>query len=182
MGKKCKGKNIDPDDPACYIQNDIVMRTTRWMIMEMGCIEPSECTNLTTGTIDCDLDDDGINDLMAGGDAELAGLWNGGGGGANELKNWLTNGFPDPISNRIPGCPSKAVFRQVFSTLRPLLWLAKMWLFQCLTRSAQLCPIDLSQAALKLWTHADYETLDDRSYKQATEKNFTISTRLPIFM
>ena len=46
--------------------------------------------------IDCDLNDDGIDDLMAGGARSWLDL-NGGGGGASELSNWLENGFPDPI-------------------------------------------------------------------------------------
>jgi hypothetical protein len=62
-----------------------------------GNIDPSEFTTLTTGTIDCDLNNDGINELMTGGARSWLDL-DGGGGGANELKNWLQNGFPDPIS------------------------------------------------------------------------------------
>ena len=96
VGKQCKGKNIDPDDPACYTQNDLMCD----QLLDdngNGSIDSIEFTTITTGTIDCDLNNDGINELMAGGARSWLDL-NGGGGGANELTNWIKNGFPDPIS------------------------------------------------------------------------------------
>ena len=46
--------------------------------------------------VDCDLDNDGLNDLLTGGDRSWLDL-DGGGGGASELSNWITGGFPGEI-------------------------------------------------------------------------------------
>lgn len=89
------GKPCDPDadvgDPDyCYTQNDLV------------CSEhvrdpiTNKCTFVYPNTTDCDLNNDCIDELMTGGARSWLDL-NGGGGGANELTNWIINGFPDPI-------------------------------------------------------------------------------------
>jgi hypothetical protein len=78
----CNNPN-NADDPDCYEVKDII------------CDDPLT-PGLDPGTIDCDLNNDGINDLMTGGARSWLDL-NGGGGGANELKNWLQNGFPGVI-------------------------------------------------------------------------------------
>jgi hypothetical protein len=91
--KKCKYPDItDPTDPDyCYTQNDLVCSAHGPDLTPAhGCdyVEPTKT--------DCDLDNDCIDELMTGGARSWLDL-NGGGGGANELKNWLRNGFPDPI-------------------------------------------------------------------------------------
>jgi type II secretory pathway pseudopilin PulG len=50
------------------------------------------------GFVDCDLDDDGTNDLdvLSGGNRSWLDL-NGGGGGAADLRDWITNGFPGEV-------------------------------------------------------------------------------------
>lgn len=48
------------------------------------------------GWLDCDLDDDGDDDLIANGDRSWLDL-NGGGGGSSELVDWVHNGFPGDI-------------------------------------------------------------------------------------
>jgi hypothetical protein len=48
------------------------------------------------GWLDCDLDDDGDDDLIANGDRSWLDL-NGGGGGSSELVDWVRNGFPGNI-------------------------------------------------------------------------------------
>jgi hypothetical protein len=62
---------------------------------DVYCQDPPN-SGLPSGTLDCDLDDDGYDDLMLGGDRSWLDL-SGGGGGASELSNWITNGFPHPI-------------------------------------------------------------------------------------
>lgn len=49
------------------------------------------------GGIVCDIDGDGHNDLIGGGDRSWLDL-NGGGGGASELSGWIKNGIATPIS------------------------------------------------------------------------------------
>jgi Putative Flp pilus-assembly TadE/G-like len=53
-------------------------------------------THLPAGALDCDYNDDGINDILAGGDRSWLDL-NGGGGGASEMSDWILNGFPDEV-------------------------------------------------------------------------------------
>lgn len=48
------------------------------------------------GWLDCDLDDDGEDDLIANGDRSWLDL-DGGGGGSSELIDWINNGFPTTI-------------------------------------------------------------------------------------
>jgi hypothetical protein len=48
------------------------------------------------GGIQCDLDDDGNNDLLADGDRSWLDL-DGGGGGSKFLADWIIDGFPDEI-------------------------------------------------------------------------------------
>ena len=83
-GKKCDPDVTDTSDPNyCYTQNDLI------------CGDPPG-DDLGPGQIDCDLNDDGINELMAGGARSWLDL-DGGGGGASELSNWIKNGFPGII-------------------------------------------------------------------------------------
>jgi len=84
-GGKCKFPEItDPKNPDyCYQPSDIV------------CADPNAPVP-GPNVIDCDLDNDGDNELMAGGARSWLDL-NGGGGGASELSKWLEFGFPDAI-------------------------------------------------------------------------------------
>jgi hypothetical protein len=96
-GKPCDPSITDPaDSNYCYTQNDLVCDE---LLDDNGnhIIDDVEFTTLTTGTIDCDLNDDGINDLMAGGARSWLDL-NGGGGGASELSDWIKNGFPTSVN------------------------------------------------------------------------------------
>ncbi len=51
------------------------------------CADPPN-SGLPSGALDCDYDDDGVDDAYAGGDRSWLDL-NGGGGGASELRNWV---------------------------------------------------------------------------------------------
>ncbi len=55
------------------------------------CQDPPN-SGLPEGTLDCDYDDDGLDDLIAGGDRSWLDL-NGGGGGSSELVDWINGGF-----------------------------------------------------------------------------------------
>jgi hypothetical protein len=49
------------------------------------------------GSMICDLNGDGVNEVFGGGDRSWLDL-NGGGGGAAEMKNWVINGFSGTLS------------------------------------------------------------------------------------
>ena len=86
-GKPCDYQN----DPTCYTQNDLVCS-----IHGPEASPPAGCDYVAPNTTDCDLNNDCIDELMTGGARSWLDL-DGGGGGANELTNWIMNGFPDPI-------------------------------------------------------------------------------------
>jgi hypothetical protein len=60
---------------------------------------PYTCSPTDPNLIDCDLNNDCVDELMTGGARSWLDL-NGGGGGANELKDWIT-GAEDPFSIRL---------------------------------------------------------------------------------
>ena len=62
---------------------------------DIYCQDP--VTGLPTTGLDCDLDDDMVNDIFAGGDRSWLDL-GGGGGGASNLSNWILNGFSGTLN------------------------------------------------------------------------------------
>jgi hypothetical protein len=76
-------------DDQLYIIMDSVSSSE-----DFSCQDP--VTHLPAGALDCDYNDDGINDLLAGGDRSWLDL-SGGGGGASDMSDWILNGFPDEI-------------------------------------------------------------------------------------
>ena len=87
-GGKCNPDITDPANPDyCYEQKDLVCS---------GHLDAPTCEAVELGKTDCDLNNDCIDELMTGGARSWLDL-DGGGGGANELTNWIKNGFPDPI-------------------------------------------------------------------------------------
>lgn len=87
----------DPNGLAClYVVMDTVKVVGNTELEnDLVCDDPSDGT-IAPGTIDCDLDDDGMDDLMAGGARSWLDL-DGGGGGAAELKDWMNGGFVGPL-------------------------------------------------------------------------------------
>jgi|WetSurSiteA1Bulk_404760.scaffolds.fasta_scaffold05596_4 hypothetical protein len=87
-GGKCNPDQTDPTQPDyCYEQKDLVCS---------GHLDAPTCEAVEAGKTDCDLNNDCIDELMTGGARSWLDL-DGGGGGANELTDWIKNGFPDPI-------------------------------------------------------------------------------------
>jgi len=85
---KVKDKNCkDPEDPNCYLENDLVCSPQ----VEDA---PGHCYPSDTTKIDCDMDNDCSDELMTGGARSWLDL-DGSGGGANELKDWIS-GKVDP--------------------------------------------------------------------------------------
>jgi Putative Flp pilus-assembly TadE/G-like len=92
----CDPTITDPNDPKyCYEQNDLECATQ--LGTAPNCYpDPTQMSDPNNSKIDCDLDNDCVDELMTGGARSWLDL-NGGGGGAAELTNWIKNGFPDPI-------------------------------------------------------------------------------------
>jgi hypothetical protein len=87
-GGKCNPDQTDPTQPDyCYEQKDLVCS---------GHLDAPTCEAVEAGKTDCDLNNDCIDELMTGGARSWLDL-DGGGGGANELTDWIKNGFPNPI-------------------------------------------------------------------------------------
>ncbi len=85
-----KNKKCDPDDPPCYVQNDLECS------LQQG--TPPNCIPVDPTKIDCYLDNDCVDELAAGGSRSWLDL-DGGGGGANELKNWISGAVAvEPIN------------------------------------------------------------------------------------
>lgn len=100
------GDDFGPDNPCninMYNETNPTGDISWYVIMDSQnlnddfyCKDPDP-TSPTYGTpegaLDCDLNDDGVNDVMAGGNRSWLDL-SGGGGGAADLKNWIWNGYP----------------------------------------------------------------------------------------
>jgi hypothetical protein len=84
---KEKNKNCDPNDPSCYTQNDLECS------VQTG--TPPNCSPADTTKIDCDLDNDCVDELATGGARSWLDL-DGSGGGANELKDWINGSVAPP--------------------------------------------------------------------------------------
>jgi hypothetical protein len=79
-----------------------------------------------TGTLDCDLDNDGIDDVLAGGNRSWLDL-SGGGGGASELRDWIWNGFQGDIQTHTwfggQTGVENSVFQAVGDIIGSIVWL-----------------------------------------------------------
>jgi hypothetical protein len=107
-GGKCDPDETDPNDPKyCYCDPAIDDPLDPMYCADRDDLECSlhgpdvdpinlGCDYVAEGTVDCDLNNDCIDELMAGGARSWLDL-DGGGGGASELSDWIRNGFPDPI-------------------------------------------------------------------------------------
>jgi hypothetical protein len=90
----CYCDPFETDPLACTYCKDI---NDRQKDIECSAhLDAPTCTSVEADTIDCDLNNDCIDELMTGGARSWLDL-DGGGGGANELSDWIINGFPDPI-------------------------------------------------------------------------------------
>lgn len=87
---KEKGKPCDPLDPACYLANDLVCSP------QAPSGNPPVCSPTDPTLVDCDLDNDCFDELAVGGARSWLDL-NGGGGGANELKDWISGAVTPPV-------------------------------------------------------------------------------------
>ncbi len=98
-----KCKVFDENNPDCYTSMEDIVCDQLLDDNGNGVIDPEEYSIISPPpagskiqVIDCDIDDDGINELKAGGDRSWLDL-DGPSGGANELKYLLTGGYAPPI-------------------------------------------------------------------------------------
>ena len=116
-GGKCDPDITDPTNPDyCYAQKDLVCS---------GHLDAPTCEAVEAGKTDCDLNNDCIDELMTGGARSWLDL-DGGGGGANELTDWIKNGSQTQF-RLINGSLKKVVWQPVFSIPPQPQWLVKMW-------------------------------------------------------
>jgi hypothetical protein len=95
--KSCVNETTDLDNPSVKLcQNDLVCDPLLDENGDDDVTDPEDINTITEPYIDCDLDNNGIDELMAGGARSWLDL-DGAGGGASELSDWIENGFPDPI-------------------------------------------------------------------------------------
>lgn len=92
-----KGKPCTDEDPLCYIQNDLTC--SEQLGTPPNChpdIDPSDPAD--ANLIDCDIDNDCVDELAAGGSRSWLDLNGTPAGGAGELKDWISGAEPvDPI-------------------------------------------------------------------------------------
>jgi hypothetical protein len=98
---KVKGKNnnCNPNDETCYTQNDLQCSPQIKTSIDPA---PLNCAPSDDTKVDCDLNNDCIDELMTGGARswlDLNGNDHDGCDGACELRRWLSGAeFPDPIA------------------------------------------------------------------------------------
>jgi hypothetical protein len=88
-----------------------------------------KCMSEPGGTIDCDIDNDGIDELLIGGNRswlDLSGAGSDAGNGSNELCSWIENGYPrgveihtwfagqPGVSNNVFKCVNNVVGTEVY--------------------------------------------------------------------
>ena len=101
-----KNSNCNPNDPTCYIQNDL----------ECGTPTPGVCTfdpdleingvKVNAGKIDCDMDNDCADELVTGGARSWLDL-DGSQGGVNDLKDWICKYQTPPVISPHMWLPSE---------------------------------------------------------------------------
>jgi hypothetical protein len=72
------------------------------------------------GSMDCDLNNDGVNEVFGGGDRSWMDL-NGGGGGAADMKNWITNGYNGTLSIHTWLAGQSGVETSVYNTVQDVI-------------------------------------------------------------
>jgi hypothetical protein len=88
------------NDGQCTLGQDpmYIIMDSASVADDVYCQSPPN-SGLPAGALDCDVDDDGVDDisLLSGGNRAWLDL-NGGGGGASSLTNWVQNGYPGQLN------------------------------------------------------------------------------------
>ena len=86
-----EGFPSDSNDCEILYEKLYVIMDSKTSDEDFYCQDPPN-SGFPEGTLDCDYDDDGLDDLVAGGDRSWLDL-DGGGGGSSELVDWINGGF-----------------------------------------------------------------------------------------
>jgi hypothetical protein len=169
---KCDPEETNPADPDyCYTQNDIACDP---LLDEDGDGEITAydiSVVVSPPYIDCDLNDDGIDDLMAGGARSWLDL-DGGGGGASELSDWLENGFNEAIPPHTWLPEESGVATSIFKDAAAYV-LGDDVLLPVFNKVCPNYPNNFSDPETS--AACDYGPLDDRS-KAGSSMNFHVIT------
>ncbi len=90
-----EGFDWDSDDCEILFNKLYVIMDSKSSDEDFYCQDPPN-SGEPDGALDCDYDDDGVNDLLAAGDRSWLDL-DGGGGGSSELVDWINGGFPGEV-------------------------------------------------------------------------------------
>lgn len=87
----------DSDSETCQIQygKTYIIMDSKTADEDFYCQDPPN-SGLPAGALDCDYDNDDLDDLLAGGDRSWLDL-NGGGGGSSELVGWINGEFAGEV-------------------------------------------------------------------------------------
>jgi Putative Flp pilus-assembly TadE/G-like len=167
-GHPCDPDVVDPLDPKyCYEQNDIVcapngddldpVQACDYWDPAWG--DPSDPTIY----IDCDVDNDCENDLMSGGARSWLDL-DGGGGGAQELKDWITGAEDPPEIEVHTWVPEQSgVATSLFHTTADIL-VGKEIILPVFNKDCEGLPADITDPetnnACNAWTEDQYVDYD----------------------
>jgi hypothetical protein len=81
----------ESEDCQILFEKTYIIMDSRASGDDFKCQDPPN-SGMPAGTLDCDYDDDDLNDVLAGGDRSWLDL-DGGGGGADELVDWVNGGY-----------------------------------------------------------------------------------------
>ncbi len=141
------GEEGDPEE--CGIQYGTigtpgplyVFMDSQNLTQDFYCQNPPN-SGLPAGTLDCDTNNDGLNDMFAGGNRSWLDL-SGGGGGAAELKDWIWNGYGGTLKTHTwfggQAGVENSVFQAVGDITGTIVWLPVFDSY-CVGQPDTVCP------------------------------------------